>query len=334
MTAASTSTSAAADASRSAPAAIWVVTLHSDDDVTGRIGDARDLGDRLGNSVAVLAFRTEQTDADAWIHHGADRVHFVIGKTDDQTATVTATEEFWRADPPRLVIASADRVGRAWSARLSARLSWRLVSPALMVQTKGGTLIATALDVSGRRARRVEISGNDPVIFAFRPGVAQRLAPDTARQGQWSVSPLSSATASRATVERIPADPATGDIRHLPRLIAGGRGVGGREGFERLRRVASKLNAGVAASRMAVDLGWIEYARQVGQTGKAVKPDLYIACGISGASHHLEGMSDSGCIVAINTDPKAPLLQRAHLSIVGDLHDVLQHLESELERTT
>jgi electron transfer flavoprotein alpha subunit len=330
MTAASTSTSAAANTSRSA---MWVVTLHSGDDVTGRIGDARDLADRLGNPVAVLAFRTEQVDADAWIHHGADRVHFVIGRTDDQTATVTAAEEFWRTDPPRLVIASADRVGRAWSARLSASLSWKLVSPALMVQAKGGTLIATALDVSGRRARRVEISGNDPAIVAFRPGVAQRLAPDTARRGELSAVPLSAATNSRATVERVPADPATGDIRHLSRLIAGGRGVGGPEGFERLRRIAAKLDAGVAASRMAVDLGWIEYARQVGQTGKSVKPDLYIACGISGASHHLEGMSDSGCVVAINTDPKAPLLQRAHLSIVGDLHDVLQQLESELERT-
>ena len=101
----------------------------------------------------------------------------------------------------------------------------------------------------------------------------------------------------------------------------------------RLRRVAQQLDAGVAASRMAVDLGWIEHARQVGQTGKTVQPELYIACGISGASHHLEGMPDSRCIVAVNTDPKAPLLQRAHLSIVGDLHEVLRHLERELERT-
>jgi electron transfer flavoprotein alpha subunit len=316
-----------------APAAIWVVTLHSDDDVTGRIGDAREIADRIGATVCVLAFRSEQADADTWIQNGADRVHFVLGQTDVHSATIAAAEQLWRTAPPRLVISSADRVGRAWSARLSARLSWKLVSPALMIQSKGGTLTATALDVSGRRARRVEISDNAPAIIAFRPGVAQRLVPDTARLGQTTAAILSSGTGPRATVERVPADPVAGDIRHLSRLIAGGRGVGGRDGFEHLRRVAVKLGAGVAASRMAVDLGWIESARQVGQTGKTVKPDLYMACGISGASHHLEGMSDSRCIVAINTDPKAPLLQRAHLSIVGDLHAVLRHLENELERT-
>jgi electron transfer flavoprotein alpha subunit len=313
--------------------AIWVVTLHPDDDVVGRIGDARDLADRLGTPVSVLAFRTEQGEANPWIHHGADRIYFVIGGEDDQAATVSTAEDLWQTDRPRLIIAPADRVGRAWSARLAARLSWRVVSPALMVQVKHSKLIATALDVSGRRARRVEIPGDEPAIVALRPGVAQPLIPDAMRMGQSTAIDLTSTKRPRTTVERVPADPATGDIRHLARLIAGGRGVGGPEGFERLRNIAAKLDAGIAASRMAVDLGWIEYARQVGQTGKAVKPDLYIACGISGASHHLEGMSDSRCIVAINTDPKAPLLQRAHLSIVGDLHEVLQHLESELERT-
>jgi electron transfer flavoprotein alpha subunit len=312
---------------------ICVVTLHPDDDVAGRIGDARDVADRLGAIVSVLAFRGDPAEAETWIQHGADCVHSVIVATNDQTSNVDAAEAMWSTDPPRLVIASADRVGRAWSARVAARLSWRLVSPALMIQAKGETLTATALDVSGRRARRVEIPLDEPAIVALRPGVAQPLAPDAARTGQWTAVRHASVQNSRTAVERIPADPATGDIRHLPRLIAGGRGVGGPAGFERLRRIAVSLDAGVAASRMAVDLGWIEYARQVGQTGKSVTPDLYIACGISGASHHLEGMSDSRCIVAINTDAKAPLLQRAHLSIVGDLHDVLHHFERELERT-
>lgn len=333
MTAASTLTPADANTSRATPAAIWVVTIHADDDVFGRLGDARDLADRLGAPVGVLAFRAAPPDSDSWIHHGADRIHVVLRSADDQEWCVAAAAAFWQQEPPRLVISAADRMGRAWSARLSARLHWALVSPALLVQSKGDRLAATALDASGRRARRVEILPDAPTIVALQPGVAQAAPPDSTRRGQVTVVHTAAAPFHRVDVQRIPADPANADIRHLERLIAGGRGIGGPSGFERLRRIAAKLDAGVAASRMAVDLGWIEHARQVGQTGKAVKPDLYIACGISGASHHLEGMSDSRCIIAINTDPQAPLMQRAHLSIVGDLHEVLEHLERELERT-
>ena len=315
------------------PNAIWVLTLHPDDDVTGRLGDARDLADRLGQSVCVLAFRRAGADFSAWVAHGADRVHLILGAANGQDVAVAAAADLWRTESPYLVIAPADRNGRAWSARLASRLKWKLVSPALMIQVSAGKLVATALDVTGRRSRRIEIDGHQRAIIGIRPGVAQPLPPDTTRQGLVTTATLESTPVPEVAVEHVPADPTTSDIRHLPRLVAGGRGVGGREGFEALRRVAARLDAGVAASRMAVDLGWIEYARQVGQTGKSVKPELYVACGISGASHHVEGMSDSRCIIAINTDPRAPLLQRAHLSIVGDLHEVLKHFESELERT-
>jgi electron transfer flavoprotein alpha subunit len=128
----------------------------------------------------------------------------------------------------------------------------------------------------------------------------------------------------------VPPDPSQADIRYVKKLIAGGRGLGGRQGFDTLRSIAGKLGAGVAASRMAVDLGWIESARQVGQTGKTVRPDLYLACGISGASHHLEGMSDSRHVVAINTDANAPLMRRAELAIQADLHQVLARLDELL----
>src|SRR5262249_58081185 len=92
---------------------------------------------------------------------------------------------------------------------------------------------------------------------------------------------------------RFPVARAAADIRQVRRLVSGGRGVGSAQGFDQIRRIARLLDAGVAASRVAVDLGWIEYERQVGQTGKTVRPDLYLACGISGATHHLEAMSDS-----------------------------------------
>ncbi|MCH8889520.1 MAG: electron transfer flavoprotein subunit alpha/FixB family protein, partial [Myxococcales bacterium] len=120
------------------------------------------------------------------------------------------------------------------------------------------------------------------------------------------------------------------DICDADRIVAGGRGLGGADGFQRLARVARVLKATVAASRVAVDLGWVDRARQVGQTGKTVAPALYLACGISGASHHLAGMAGARHIVAINIDPNAPIFKAAHLGLVADLHEVLSQLEARL----
>jgi electron transfer flavoprotein alpha subunit len=197
-----------------------------------------------------------------------------------------------------------------------------------MIQTQaGGGMLLTALDASGKLARRQPIGPNEPVVVTLRPGIGETPAADVSRSG--IVETIDVQTEHEPVVEQkhLPADHSTADIRHLRRLVAGGRGLGSRDGFDRLRRIAQRLEAGIAASRAAVDAGWIEHDRQVGQTGKTVKPDLYIACGISGASHHLEGMSDSGHIVSINSDPDAPIHKNAHLALVADLYDVLDHLE-------
>lgn len=316
---------------------VWVVSLHPDDDLAGRLGDARDIADRCGWTVGALQFDLigcDEHSARSWIHAGADAVLVLRPTMESQSGGIDLARESWRAHLPRLILTSADRVGRAWSARLAARTGWRLVCPALLVHCRGETLCATQLDGSGRRARPAELPAGAPAIVALRPGVAQPLVPDVARRGQFvrRAAPVV-APSGVVSCDHRPADPQRADIRHVSKLIAGGRGVGGPEGFGVLRRIAVQLGAGVAASRMAVDLGWIEPARQVGQTGKTVRPDLYIACGISGASHHLEGMSESRHIVAINSDPQAPLMQRAELALQADLHATLGELASLLEST-
>lgn len=319
--------------------AIWVVSHSANDDLPGRVGDARELADRSGSRVAVLRFgvqhEADQELAASWIRRGADEVHLCSAPSSGSAMGIDAALALWNASPPRLVIVSADRVGRAWSARLSARTGWLLVSPALLVQCKGGQWTATRIHDSGRWSQQVELPPNSPSIVAMRPGVAQPLAEDRTRRG--SVHQVTVAVEHAHSVlsqELMPPDPRQADIRFLPKLIAGGKGVGGREGFEILRCIADKLGAGVAASRMAVDLGWIEPERQVGQTGKTVRPELYLACGISGASHHRDGMSDSRHVVAINTDPNAPLMQTAELALQADLHQVLAELNRLLESAT
>jgi len=323
---------------------IWVVSLSSEDDLPSLIGDARTIADRSSSSVAVLRFLSSASGAgirepEDWISHGADEVHLLNEPSGNQSLRITEAQRLWKQQSPWLVVTSADRVGRAWSARLSAVTGWTLVSPALLVQWKSQRLWATHLDGTGRRAKNVELPEQTPSIVALRPGVAQSLPKDLSRRGRVSECEAE-CEAERATenrvlsVERVPADPGTADIRHLTRLIAGGKGIGSRAGFDQLRKVAQLIGAGVASSRVAVDLGWIEYERQVGQTGKTVTPELYIACGISGASHHLEGMSESRHIIAINTDPQAPLLQKSHLAIRGDLRQVLDQLVIQLEHAT
>jgi electron transfer flavoprotein alpha subunit len=116
--------------------------------------------------------------------------------------------------------------------------------------------------------------------------------------------------------------------------VSGGRGVGGPEGFAHVEELAEALHASVGASRVAVDLGWIPYERQVGQTGKTVAPELYVAAGISGASHHLMGMRGSEKIVAVNSDRKAPIFSVAHFGIVGDLHELLPRLARKIRESS
>ena len=232
---------------------------------------------------------------------------------------------------PRLVLLPGSPDGREWAARLAVRLGWRLVSPALQARfDRDGRLSVTALSACGRYSRRVAFGPDETAVLTLKPGVAEALPPDSNRTG--SVERIRSVEVGEEPihVEReIPADPSEVDIRYADRIVAGGRGLGSADGFQQLARVARILKAGVAASRVAVDLGWIDRERQVGQTGKTVTPALYLACGISGASHHLAGITEARHVVAINTDPNAPIFKVAHLALVADLHQVLTELESQ-----
>jgi len=308
---------------RRADLKVWTLGEAVDDPLLERLGDCRRLADSTGAAVGALVTGATRADAETLIARGADQVRFVSSRP-GLLSLVAMAAAVVRDTGARLVMAGGDGAGREWAARLAARLGCPLVSPALMVTARQGALVVTGLDGAGRLARGLRIPGTEPVVATLRAGVAEAVPADASRRGDLLETAAVECREPVRQVRIIPADPATVDIRHARRLVAGGRGVGGRDRFETLKRFAAAIGAGVAASRMAVDLGWIEAERQVGQTGKTVAPDLYIACGISGASHHLEGMSGAGRIVAINTDPDAPIFKVAHLGLVADLHEVLE----------
>lgn len=197
---------------------------------------------------------------------------------------------------------------------------------------------ALALDADGNLLAERPIYGGNiltTVVFRSRPQAAtvrSRSFPlppkDRSRVGD--ILPLTVATSDLAAQEEVLSFEATEagelSVENASIIVAGGRGVKGPEGFEPLRKLAQALGGAVGASRAAVDAGWIPYAHQVGQTGKAVRPDLYIACGISGAIQHLAGMSNARVIVAINKDKEAPIFSVARYGIVGDLFELVPAL--------
>jgi electron transfer flavoprotein alpha subunit len=316
----------------------WVIDHRVDAATYERLGDARQLADARSESVGALIVGACR-DPEALIAAGADCVKIVepaesagcVARSGPAARTANA-EVILAALRPRLVLASGSPDGREWAARLAARCGWRLVSPALQASLdRDGRLAVTALSACGRYSRKVTLGPDEVAVLTFKPGVAEALPPDSDRTGTIErISPVEAGEEAVRVEREIPADPSEVDIRYADRIVAGGRGLGGADGFQRLARIAGVLKAAVAASRVAVDLGWIDRERQVGQTGKTIAPELYLACGISGASHHLAGVAEARHIVAINTDPNAPIFKAAHLGLVADLHEVLSQVEAQL----
>lgn len=340
---------------------VWVIDQEPAEGCLERLGDARRIANALGTQVGILLIeprgnplpelavpeRIEDRHAASitlLVQHGADQVLLATANQkvrsesgslgpDATLATmskVDTTIDALTQYQVQIVFAGGDPASREWAAMLAAKNDWMLVSPALMVEYRRGRLIVTRVDHTGRRSRQTEVTANQRLVLAMRAGVAEACAADSSRRGAVETVAIV-AEDDRIQSRILPGDPATGDIRDIKRLVAGGRGLGSREGFDLLRDVADSLAAGVAASRMAVDLGWIEYDRQVGQTGKTVEPDLYIACGISGASHHLQGIVGAKHIIAINSDANAPIMKTAQLGLAADLYPVLQSLKQRLK---
>lgn len=229
---------------------------------------------------------------------------------------------------PAIVLVGATALGKDLGPRLAARLGVGVASDCTALEIEDGRLIATRPIFAGKALVRVACKG-DPQLATVRPNVLPSPEPNAGLAAV--VEPIAAVGQARArVVDMISAGEGEIDVAEAEIIVSGGRGVGGPEGFAPIVQLAKTLGAAVGASRASVDAGWIEHLHQVGQTGKTVTPNLYVACGISGAIQHLAGMKTSKVIVAINKDPEAPIFKVANYGIVGDLFEVVPLLEKEL----
>jgi electron transfer flavoprotein alpha subunit len=234
-------------------------------------------------------------------------------------------------EKPEGIVFGHTAQGKDLSPRIAARLQSGLVSDVTSIEEVGGNIVFTRPIYSGKAFEKKIIT--DGVMFVtIRPNNIAPLDRDDNRTGE--ITSFDADIKDLRTVIKNVVRKATDgvDLSEAKVIIAGGRGVKSTEGFEPLKELADVLGGAVGASRGACDADYCDYSLQIGQTGKVVTPDLYIACGISGAIQHLAGMSNSKVIVAINKDPEANIFNVADYGIVGDLFDVVPLLTEEFKK--
>ena len=232
---------------------------------------------------------------------------------------------------PDVIILGASTRGRDLAAWVGADLNAGVVAEAIDLSVDGRTVKATRAVYTGKLLTDTFVKGAPQIITLRSRAFAQ--AEPTGKTG--SPEMVGAAVAEDAIPTKIIGFEGKGgkvSLSDASKIVSGGRGVGGPEGFEPLRELADALGAALGASRATVDAGWIPYDHQVGQTGKTVAPDLYIACGISGAIQHQAGMRNSKVVVAVNKDPDAPIFKLARYGIVGDLFKVVPALTAEFRK--
>ena len=303
------------------------------------LGKARELADALNEKVyAMLLGHDLTTQAQECIAYGADTVL----RVDAPELATYVTEPYAQAiyqiirdNKPSIVLIGATTIGRDLGPRLSARVETGLTADCTGLEiSEERDLLMTRPAFGGNLMATIICKEHRPQMSTVRPGVMRMGQRDENRKGTIEDVKINfDKSKFRVRVlETVKQTKNLVDITEAHVLISGGRGVGNAEGFDMLRTMENTIGAEVSASRAMVDAGVLGHERQVGQTGKTVRPDLYFAMGISGAIQHLAGMEESEYIIAINKDKFAPIFNVADLGIVGDVRKIVPLLTEKLKR--
>ncbi len=235
---------------------------------------------------------------------------------------------------PDVILAGASTRGRDLVSGLAVELETGTIADCTSIEVKDGQIVVTRPVFAGKLLATVIVPAKRPIIITTRSRAFAMPTADASRTGE--VTKVNAVMSEDQIVSKVTGFAVEGEgevsLNDARIIVSGGRGVGGPEGFAPITALAKSLGAAVGASRAAVDAGWIPYAHQVGQTGRTVTPDLYIACGISGAIQHQAGMRTAKVIVAINKDADAPIFKLARYGVVGDLFQIVPALTEEFKK--
>lgn len=300
-------------------------------------GAARRLADERGGEVIACLFGGQGLDdlAQEAFSYGADRVLLANDETLDEFRVepqAALMAKAARQFEPEIVLIGATFRGRELGPALAVALETGCIADCTELELEEGQLVATRPIYAGKLLSKCRIPERRPQIFTTRVRAFAKPEPDPSRNGEVvSLEPVLAEDQIAPKVTGFKESEGGVSLADAGIIISGGRGVAGPEGYAPLRELVQLLGGALGASRAAVDAGWIPYEHQVGQTGKTVSPDLYIACGISGAIQHLAGMRTSNVIVAINKDPEAPIFKVADYGVVDDLFKVVPALTDALK---
>ncbi|MED1673172.1 electron transfer flavoprotein subunit alpha/FixB family protein [Pallidibacillus thermolactis] len=287
-----------------------------------------------GEVVSLLLGESVESLANELIQYGADRVVVVENdklaqyNSDGYSQAVLAVI---KQEDPEAIVFGHTALGKDLSPKVASKLDSGLISDVVNVEVTGGNVVFTRPIYSGKAFEKKIVT--DGLIFAtVRPNNIAALEKDESRSGDVSKVDVDIKDLRTIIKEVVKKTSEGVDLSEAKVVVAGGRGLKSAENFKMLEELADVLGGAVGASRGACDAGYCDYSLQIGQTGKVVTPDLYIAIGISGAIQHLAGMSNSKVIVAINKDPEANIFKVADYGIVGDLFEVVPQLTEEFKK--
>ncbi len=322
---------------------VWVFGEQRDNELNAvvyeLIGEGRKLADKLDQDLCVLLLGSQLTDkAEKLIDYSVDKVYLI----DDQDLE-TYNDEYYSAVmtdiiakyKPSIILLGATAIGRSLGPRVAARIKTGLTADCtgLDIDKETGNLLQTRPAFGGNIMATIVCKNHRPQMATVRPGVMKPESLKSGYQGElikcnFDLNQISLKTEVLEIVKRL------GEgikINEAEVIVSGGRGLGSANNFKVIEDLAAVLGGAVGASRAAVDNGWIAQYHQVGQTGTAVSPRIYIACGISGAVQHMVGMKSSDIIIAINKDPEAAIFKYATYGLVGDLFEIIPLMIKQLK---
>ncbi len=321
---------------------VWVFAeLHDGKEVAPvsleLLGKGRELADQRESELTAILFGNEvEPLSEELIAHGADKViivdHPLLEQFDDIPFSHAMTQ-LAKQYKPEIILAGATNIGRSFIPRVAVELHTGLTADCtgLDIDPDSGNLLQTRPAFGGNIMATILTPDHRPQMATVRHKVMTPMEKDAERSGTVVSEQIDFDDMETCLLERVKDEGQAVNITEANFVVSGGRGVKDPKNFEMLHELAKNLGGAVGASRAAVDAEWIPYPHQVGQTGKTIKPKIYIACGISGAIQHLAGMSSSDYIIAINKDADAPIFNVADLGIVGDLHEIIPLLNKKFK---